>query len=133
MRRVLVPVLGLICLMFFAAPSAVLAAVLLLPSLMARVDDRSHGHAITRAVLLFGVAAGYPTLDALWQTGDRMPDAITLAIDVRTLAWCWSAQAGAWLLGQVLPVLVASFRRRESHSHEAVLQQRQAALESEWE
>jgi hypothetical protein len=132
-RRAGVPVLAVGAVLAFAAPSALLTCVLLLPTLMAWVGDRTSRKLATRAVLLFGVAAAYPTLDVLWHTGHRLPDAISLATDIPTLAWCWAVQAGAWLLGQVIPIMFTTLMHRQVERREHALERRRQALETEWQ
>jgi membrane protein implicated in regulation of membrane protease activity len=115
-----------------AAPMALLAGALLLPSVLAWAGEPASGRHILRAVLLFGIAAASPSLIALWSTGHRMDDAIALATDPRSLALCWSVQAGGWLLGQIMSVLLAIGLQRKADRQQQELHARRAALEQEW-
>ena len=117
----------------FATPIAFVLTVLLLPTLMVRVTDRTQGHPLTQAVLLFGCAGAYPCLDRLWHMGNHLPDAIALGTDLRTVAICWALQAAGWLLGQAIPMGVAALTRHEVARQRAALEQRKAKLESEWD
>lgn len=127
------PVLALLATVIFAAPSALVLVVLLLPTLPARVTDATPGHPLTQAVLLFGCAGAYPVLDQLWHLGNELPDAIKLITDLNAVAWCWALQAAGWLLGQALPLALAALSRHEISRHRAALEQRRTALEAEWD
>jgi hypothetical protein len=127
------PVLGLLAVVIFAAPTAVVIAVLLLPSALARAADSTPGHPLTQTVLLFGCAGIVPYLDRLWHVGNHLPEAIGLATDMQVIALCWALQAAGWLLGQVIPLALAAITRRELARHRMALEQRRAALETEWD
>ena len=130
--RVLLAVPVLAAVVLLAGPMALLAGVLLLPAMMAWAGDAAQGHHAPRAVLLFGIAAATPSLIALWATGDRLADAIGMSTDLRTLAFCWAIQAGAWLLAQLIPVLLALALQSQAARRQALLHARRDALESEW-
>ncbi len=127
------PVLALLALVIFAAPSAVVIVILLLPTALARAGDSSPGHPLTQAVLLFGSAGAVPCLDQLWHLGNRLPEAIALATDMHTVALCWALQAAGWLLGQTIPIAIAAITRGEIARQRATLEQRRATLEAEWD
>ncbi len=128
----LLPALVLLALLAFAAPMVVLAGILLLPMLMSWATDASPGRPVTRAVLLFGLAASCPTLVSLWSEGDRMADAVALGTEIPTLAISWAAQAGGWLLTQLLPLLVSVAINRNTQAAIARLERRRADMLQEW-
>ena len=125
---------GLVCgvALLVATPSALLAGVLLLPTVMAWMGDRQPGQPTARAVLLFGLAASCQPLDLLWRAGHRMEDAVVLITDVRTLAIAWSAQAGGWMLTQLLPLLIGFFVEAQANIVAQRLQKRLESLQEEW-
>jgi hypothetical protein len=127
------PLLILMLLVIFAAPSALVATILLLPSLLVRAVDSTPGHPLTQAVLLFGCAGAFPCLNQVWHLGNRLPEAVALGTDIRTVAVCWALQAAGWLLGQLIPFAVAFLTRREITQHRTGLEQRKAALQTEWD
>lgn len=116
-----------------ATPTAVFAAILLLPSLMAAIADPTPGRPVGRAVLLYGLAAAAPEAAALWRHGNDIGTALRLALDVPTLAWCWAAQAGGWLLTQALPLVIHAALDARAARQAAALEKLKAAHEAEWE
>ncbi len=125
--------MAMLAAVIFAAPIALVMTILLLPSLLARAVDSTPGHPLTHAVLLFGCAGAFPCVNQLWHLGARLPEAITLGTDIRTIALCWALQAAGWLLGQILPIGLSALNRHEVARHRALLEQRRVALEAEWE
>jgi hypothetical protein len=125
---------GLVCgvVLLVATPSALLAGVLLLPTLMVWMSDRQPGQPTARAVVLFGLAASCQPLDLLWRTGHRIEDAVVLITDLRTLAIAWSAQAGGWMLTQLLPLLIGFFVEAQASLVAQRLQKRLESLQEEW-
>ncbi len=115
-----------------ATPSAMMASILLLPSLLAWIGDRAPGHPTVRAVLLFGMAASCAPLDILWRNGHQMADALALLSDTRTLALAWAAQAGGWLLTQVMPVLIGAWGEAQHRIEVIRLNRRRETLQQEW-
>ena len=99
---------------------------------MAWMGDRQPGQPTARAVLLFGLAASCQPLDLLWRAGHRMEDAVVLITDVRTLAIAWSAQAGGWMLTQLLPLLIGFFVEAQANIVAQRLQKRLESLQEEW-
>jgi len=126
--------LGLVCgvVLLAATPSALLAGVLLLPTLMVWMSDRQPGLPTARAVLLFGLAASCQPLDLLWRAGHRIEDAVVLVTDLRTLAIAWSAQAGGWMLTQLLPLLIGFYVETQASLTAQRLQKRLENLQEEW-
>lgn len=115
-----------------APANAALAAMLLLPTAMAGIADREAGRPTARVVLLFGLAAACAPFDALWHTAGRLPAAMALATDIRTLAIAWAAQAAGWLLTQLLPLLIGTWAERQTQAQINRRANRKAALLQEW-
>lgn len=115
-----------------APPSALLAILLLLPTAMAWTADSSPGRATTRAVMLFGLAASCGPFDMLWRSGHRLDAAITLITDLRVVSIAWAAQAGGWLLTQLLPLIVGAWFESEIRLGVIRLETRKNSLLEEW-
>ena len=115
-----------------APPSAALATVLLLPTAMAWLADSSPGRASTRAVMLFGLAASCGPFDMLWRSGHRLDTAITLITDPRAVSIAWAAQAGGWLLTQLLPLMIGAWFEAEIRLGVTRLEARKYSLLDEW-
>jgi hypothetical protein len=115
-----------------ATPTAALAVVLLLPTAMAMASDRLPGRPVGRAVLLFGLAGACFPMSLLWRSGHGFDGALALATDLRSLAICWSAQAGGWLVAQLLPIAIGLYLEAEARTEMALLDRRRAATSAEW-
>lgn len=115
-----------------APANAALGIMLLLPTAMAWIADREPGRPTARVVLLFGLAAACVPFDTLWHTGGRLPTAVALATDVRILAIAWVAQAGGWLLTQLLPLLIGTWVEAQTQAQINRRAKRKAELLQEW-
>lgn len=126
---------GMACgaVLMLATSSAVLAVIVLLPSLMAVIADPVPGRPSARAVLLFGLAAASPAFAALWRGNHDVAAALSLASEFTVLARCWSVQAAAWLLTQVLPLLIRLALEANAALQSAQLERLRQAHEAEWQ
>ena len=116
-----------------ATPSALLVAVLLLPTVLAWIADRQPGRPCARVVMLFGAAAACPDLDRLWQLGNELDVAIVLATDIRQLAIAWAGQAGGWLLIQLLVFVSGQAADARNTLTSSRLMRRRETLLAEWQ
>jgi hypothetical protein len=87
---------------------AVLAAVLLMPALVALVADRAPGRPVARTMLGLGAAASLGGVVALWQTAGGVADALALLADGGWLIRAWAACGLGWLLAHLAPVIAAA-------------------------
>ena len=126
-------VFGLFVIASLARPTGLLLTVLLLPSLMAGLADHRPGRAILRAVILFGLAGACWPLERLWSAGHTLENAFVLASDVSVIAIAWSAQAGGWLLAQIVPMVIDAGLEARVSQKQAELETRRAILLAEWE
>ncbi len=126
------PVVLLLAALPLAGPTLLLTLLLLLPTLLSLAGDRLPGRPVTRVVLLFGVAAACPAVNTLWQGGQRLEDSLALGTDIARLAPCWAAQAGGWLLAQLLPVMIAATLNTEARRHIARLEQQRQRYETDF-
>ena len=125
---------GLVCgaLVTLATPTALLAGVLLLPSLMVYLIDDAEGRATLRAVLLFGLAASPRPMLALWTSGHTMHTSLSLLSDVAIPVVAWSAQGAGWLLAQIIPLLARMALEGQAKIEIARLRAERAKLAEAW-
>jgi anaerobic C4-dicarboxylate transporter len=119
-------------LLVLATPTTVMSIILLAPTLMVYAVDTSPGKTQTRAVVLFGMAASCSAFDVLWHAGQSVETAFAIAMEFRRLSVGWAAQAGAWLLAQILPVLVELTLETDAARKIAALERRKEELTVEW-
>ncbi len=119
-------------LLVFAPSSAILGAMLLLPTALAWIGDREPSQPTARVVLLFGLTAACGPFDTLWHAGYRAAAGLALSADVRLVAIAWSAQAGGWLLTQILPVLISTWADAQAKTQIQLFTNRKAELLQEW-
>ncbi len=113
-------------------PEAVLALLLLAPTLAAALLEREPRRPLARVTLLCGGATAIGPVVTLWQGGRGLAGALALASSPHTLAACWAAQAGGWLLGQIIPIGLRLLLDARAAATSARLQGRRRALEDEW-
>lgn len=126
--------LGLGCglLAALATPTAVLAGMLLAPSIVAWLLDPTPERGIARPMLFCGLAAALRPMLALWQGGHGMGTSLELAADLPTLGLAWAAQATAWLVGELAPLGVGLAQAARNRARIARLRIERARLEEEW-
>jgi hypothetical protein len=125
---------GLVCggVLAVAAPAVLLVVVLGLPALLAWASDREPGRPMARNVMLFAAALSVPALAALWQAGRGWSACLDLLSEPERLAAAWAAQAGAWLLGELAPLVLRLGMDAASRAQTTRLRARRARLEAEW-
>ena len=125
---------GLLCgtLIAFAAPAALLAAVLGLPALLASLFDREPGRPMARNLALAAAAVIAPSLAALWHAGHGWPACLDLLSEPTRLAIAWAVQGGFWLAGELAPLAVRLALDTAAAAQAARLRARRAQYEQEW-
>ena len=125
---------GLVCgaVVTLATPTALLAGVLLLPSIIVYFVDSTDGRPALRAVLLFGLAASLRPLLALWTGGHTLEISMSLLSDLAAPALAWSAQGAGWLLSQVIPLLVRVTLEAQSRVEVSRMRAERAKLAEAW-
>jgi hypothetical protein len=125
---------GLVCgaLVTLATPTALLAGVLLLPTILVYLTEAGEGRATLRAVLLFGLAASLRPMLALWTGGHTMDISLSLLTDFATPVVAWSAQGAGWLLSQLIPLVVRVTLEAQMRLEVARLRAERAKLAEEW-
>ena len=115
-----------------ATPSAVLAAALLLPAVLAWFAGATPGRPLARCMILFGVAGALPSLAALWRGPDTLAAALDAALDLHDLALAWAAQAAGWLLAEALPLAGMLLADAGAARHARQLRAERARIAEEW-
>jgi hypothetical protein len=107
-------------------------AVLLLPGLLVLMFDRSTGCGVARAVLLFqGAACVHPVMDA-WYRCAGIDGCMGYLADWQSILPVWLAAAAAWVMSQILPLVLKTLDDyRLRYRHAALLSRRQALVD-EW-
>lgn len=125
---------GLVCgaLITLATPLALLLAVLLAPAIVAGLLDSQPGRPIARALLLFGLSASVDPAHQLLAAGDLMSVSLGLLSQPRVLAMAWGAAAGAWVLIEVVPVILGLAFDARSRAASARLQTQRERLLENW-
>jgi hypothetical protein len=116
-----------------AAPTALLALLLLMPAVVAAVFDPSPQRRAARPVLLWGGAASVAPMVALWTDGHTLSHALALASDLPVLARSWAAQAAGWLAAELLPLLIAAGLHAAAATRAARLRAERARHAAEWD
>ena len=115
-----------------ATPCAVLAGLLLAPGIGAFVLERQPGRPAARVALLCGAAVAAAPLVALWQAGQGVGAAVTVASDATVLGGCWAAQCAGWLMAMLTPVFVRLALEANARTSMARLRAERARYEAEW-
>jgi hypothetical protein len=113
-------------------PTAVLAGLLLAPSLLAWPFDTSEDKSLARPILFCGLAAALRPLLALWQGKNDLAGSLTLASDLSVLGLAWAAQASAWLVCELAPLAVGLAQAARDRARIARLKAERARLAEEW-
>ncbi len=116
-----------------AAPGlAVLAAVLLLPGLIAVVAAGPGWRAQARALLLAGLALSLGPMVGLWRNGAGIRAALALLGQGSTLPLAWGAAGVAWLLAEAVPLLLAAAMEARVAADLTKVRDEHAALAADW-
>ena len=115
-----------------ATPTFILGGLLLAPAMLSVVIDQSRGKSTARSVMLFGLAGTVQPRVDLWHAGHTVPTALDMASDTTTLATAWAAQAGAWLLCELGPLLITLVMDAMSGAKVKRLRAERAAYEEQW-
>lgn len=115
-----------------AAPTALLAAILLLPAGVVWLADRSTSHGVARIVLVAGLAAAMAPMTRLWSGGAGWTLAAEILSDVRTPALAWTAEGAAWLAAVLAPLFVRLMLDLGAAAQSARLRAARRTLEEDW-
>ena len=125
---------GLACGVLAAvAPGVVLlAAGLLLPGLVALWLEREAGRPRTRSMMTFGLAGCVQPVITLWNAGQSLDAAWSMAFDPAVLLIAWSAAAAGWLMAELAPLGVRAFMEAGAVAQTAHLRLARARLVEAW-
>lgn len=126
---------ALIVLFPFAAvllPTTLLFFVMMAPTWVAYVTDRSKDKSLVITVGLLNFAGTLPAIIDLWADGQSHQTAMLLIGDVFVWAVAYGAAFAGWVLFGVMPTVVGSFYRMTTESRIKGLVKQQKALIAQW-
>ena len=126
---VLIAIVGMA---FLALPSVIVSVVLLVPTIVAAIVDRSRDHHAVLAVGSLNFAGAVPALIDLWGKGHTIGAAGRVLADPYSWLAGFGAAAIGWLLLLGLPKILEVAMTLRNEAEIRRLQERQAALIAEW-
>lgn len=128
-------VLALVILFPFAAvllPTTLLFFVMMAPTWVAYVTDRSKDKSLAITVGMLNFAGTLPAIIDLWTRGQNHQTAMLLIGDVFVWAAAYGAAFAGWGIFGLMPTLVGSFYRMTTESRIKGLVKQQKALIAQW-
>jgi hypothetical protein len=138
---------GLACgiLVATAAPLALVLAVAFAPAGLAALagplalggageeqGPEDGGRRLAGVMLVYGLAAALPWLEALWGAARNWALALDLLGGMRLVGVCWAAQAAAWLLSEAAPFVARLVMETQVRARQARLREARGRLQEEW-
>ncbi len=132
-RKVLIPLMIVLsAVSMFAAPTALVVAVGILPGVIAILTDREPGRLTGMTVASINLITLTPILGKLWSTGNSMQ----LAVQLSTSVFTWALMLLGALLGfmmiQMLPAAIGSVITARDKMRLERIRARQKQLVDEW-
>ena len=127
--------LALILLFPFAAlllPTTLVIAVMMAPTIVAYVTDRSRDKHLAITVGLMNFAGTLPAIIDLWSSGQSHPAAMDLIGDAFVWSIAYGAAGAGWVIFAIMPTIVGSYYRMTTETRVHGLVKRQKALIHEW-
>ncbi len=127
--------LVLVLLFPFAAvllPTTLVFSVMMAPTIVAYVTDRSREKYLAVTVGLMNLAGTLPAIITLWSRGQSHAAAMDIIGDVFSWALAYGAAGGGWLIFGVMPALVGSYFKVTTDSRIMGIVRRQKALIADW-
>jgi hypothetical protein len=133
-NRSLVWLSGLACgaLVAIAPGTALVAACLLAPSIVALKLDHEPGRPMARTVLTCGLAGCVQPVLTLWNAGQSLDAAFAIVTDPTMAGIAWSAAAAGWLLTQLAPMGVRAVLEASSLTRATRLRLTRARIAEAW-
>lgn len=128
-------ILALVILFPFAAvllPTTLLFFVMMAPTWVAYVTDRSKDKSLAITVGMLNFAGTLPAIIDLWTRGQSHQTAMLLIGDVFVWAAAYGAAFAGWGIFAAMPTLVGSFYRMTTESRIKGLVRQQKALIAQW-
>lgn len=104
----------------------------MMPTLVARIIDRSHKHAATFCVGAMNFCGVFPYLMKLWKVNHSLAGAGDILTDVFALLAMYGAAAFGWMLFVLIPPGVVTFLNVMAQRRVATLRTRQREIIEEW-
>ncbi len=112
--------------------SALFILIGLLPAIMSRVTDRSHGKTYSKIVLCFNTAGILPFAADLWNAGNSWGAVSSTLTNMNALLAVYGAAAIGWGLIMFMPSLVILIISGTNDAKVEEVMQEQAKLLEEW-
>jgi hypothetical protein len=112
--------------------TAVVAAALLAPGIVAVKLDQEPGRPIARTILTCGLAGCVHPIIMLWNAGQAFDTAIAIISDPANLGIAWSAAAAGWLMTQIVPLIVRAVLEGGALTRAARLRVSRAKIAEAW-
>jgi hypothetical protein len=113
-------------------PTTLVFSVMMAPTIVAYVTDRSREKYLAITVGLMNLAGTLPAIIALWSRGQSHAAAMDIIGDVFSWAVAYGAAGGGWLIFGVMPALVASYFKVTTDSRIMGIVRRQKVLIADW-
>lgn len=130
--KVLMALAAIIGLAIVAAPTALIFAVGMLPTIVALLVDRDAGRYGAIAVGSLNVCGVFPSAIDLWQAGHTVQQALDTIANPYDLAVMFGAAGVGWLLYFGLPPLIGALLVQRHEAEIRRIEARQSALQKEW-
>ena len=130
-----VKVLVLIILFPFAAvllPTTLVFVVMMAPTWVAYVTDRSRSKHLAITVGMLNFAGTLPAIIDLWSRGQSHQTAMLLIGDVFVWAVAYGAAFAGWMIFAAMPTVVGIYYRMSTEARVNLLVKEQKALVDEW-
>ena len=128
-------IFALILLFPFAAvllPTTLLFFIMMAPTWVAYITDRSRGKHLAITVGLLNFTGTLPAIIELWSRGQNHQTAMNMIGDVFVWVVAYGAAFAGWMIFAFMPTLVGSYYRMTTDSRIKGLVKQQKALIAEW-
>ena len=123
----------IILMMIISLPTVIVLSIGMLPTIVARISDRSDHHYSTLCVGGLNMAGVYPYLITIWFENHTIRGAMDLMSDIFVLVVMYGSATFGWLLYQTIPPVIAAFLNVMAERRVAVLRANQTKIIDEWD
>lgn len=116
----------------FAAPTCVLLAFGMVPSIVAYVAERGKRPMLAFAIAPLNLAGLMPYLLELWTGHDQMPTVVHLLTNVYVWLVIYLSAGAGWLVFMAMPQVVTFVLQRSLDGRKAELKALQSKLRADW-
>ena len=125
-------VLGFVGMLAISIGCAFLVFSGMLPTLVARLIDRSYQHAATICVGCMNFCGLFPYLLEFWNGPNSFVAGVDIAFNPITMLAMYAAAAFGWILFLIIPPIVVTFLNVLAQRRVATLRSRQREIIEEW-